>query len=366
MQTSLGSKWSSCALGLIFAAVGCGGGGMSSTGSNSTGSGGGVIQWSPSTSIYVTSNLVQPPGSVLQFPRTANGNTVPTATVTGTSGFYFDGLAIDSAGDLYVGADKVGTTEILEYAPGTTTPAKTIMSSDFQGNPSIDAPIYSMDVDSNGNLYVGAGWFTVGTLGYQGVAVFSGTANGNAAPTRTIAGSSTSIFTPAQLALDSANNLYVANYNPASTSNNILIFSGLANGNVAPTNTIGGSKTTIYYAEGVAVDNAGNIYVATEAPGPTGGVTAPTILEFSAGSVGNVAPVRTISGTSTGMMYQIWGLRVDSAGNVYVLNEGSATVGTEVLEFAPSAIGNAAPTAVISSSSLPGFLPPVPTIALQH
>lgn len=272
---------------------------------------------------------------------------------------------MDSAGDLYVGADKVGTTEVLEYAPGATTPTRTIMSTDFQGNPSIDAPIYSMDVDSNGNLYVGAGWFAISNLEYQGVAIFSGTANGNAVPTRTIAGSSTSIFTPAQLAIDSANNLYVANYNPGSTSNNILIFSDLANGNVAPTNTIGGSKTTIYYAEGVAVDNAGNIYVATEAPGPTGGVTAPTILEFSAGSVGNVAPMRTISGTATDMTYQIWGLRVDRAGNVYVLNEGSGSVGPEVLEFAPGANGNVAPTAVISSSSIPniGY---TPSIALQH
>jgi hypothetical protein len=46
----------------------------------------------------------------------------------------------------------------------------------------------------------------------------------------------------------------------------------------------------------------------------------PDILEVSAGSTGNVAPTRTISGSAT-TMSAVGDLALDSAGNIYVLKD---------------------------------------------
>jgi hypothetical protein len=90
--------------------------------------------------------------------------------------------------------------------------------------------------------------------------------------------------------------------------------------------------------KGIALDSAGNIYVAN---GNTGNVT-PGILEFSAGSMGNVAPIRTISGSAT-TMGGVGNISLDAAGNIYLINESN------ILKFAPDAMGNVPPIATISS-----------------
>ena len=95
--------------------------------------------------------------------------------------------------------------------------------------------------------------------------------------------------------------------------------------------------------EGVAVDSQGNVYVSN-----VDGAGVFSIFEFSAGSTGNVAPMRTISGSAT-TMNAIGNLTVDSAGNIYVLND------INILKFSPTATGNVAPTATISSMFFENF-----------
>jgi hypothetical protein len=75
---------------------------------------------------------------------------------------------------------------------------------------------------------------------------------------------------------------------------------------------------------------------------------------FSAGSTGNAAPVRTIAGAATTMIAPE-SLSVDSAGNVYVLND------LNILKFGPNATGNVAPSATISFVGFSG----VSSIAAQ-
>jgi hypothetical protein len=299
-------------------------------------------------SIYLTQAVPSATtSSILQLPTTANGTVSPTATLTGPANVFFTGLAVDGAGNAYVGAETFGSgggsggpplasVEILVYAPGAsgTQPTRTITSSSLQVN---QGGINALAVDSSGNLYVSA-VLAAPNLG-SGIAIFSPTASGNAVPIRVIEGSSTTIvgLGSIPIAVDSADNIYISNADPLAAES-VLIFNSSANGNVPPTSTIGGPTTTITSIQGLATDSAGNVYVST-----TNGASAlPEILEFSAGSTGDVAPTRTISGSAT-TMTEGGNLALDSAGNIYVLNA------VNLLVFAPNATGNVAPIATITT-----------------
>jgi hypothetical protein len=286
------------------------------------------------------------PSNILQFSTTANGTVSPTATLTGPDNVVFTGLAVDGTGNAYVGGEIFGTgggsggpplasVEILVYAPGVsgTHPTRAITSTSLQTFSAVNA-INALAVDNAGNLYVSAG---------SSVQIFSPTADGDAVPIRTIGGSATTItgVGSISLAVDSANNVYTSSgITVADTPESILIFNSSANGNVPPSSTIGGPLTTISFIQGLAVDNAGNIYVSNV---PSDNPNE-DILVFSAGSTGNVAPIRTISGPAT-TMSSIGSLASDSAGNIYVLNVPN------LLKFAPNATGNVAPIATITTAT---------------
>lgn len=349
MHASVRSSFFSLSL-LLIAILGCGGASVSSGGGSGTGgSGNKTGPLTPSNSVYVTSN-----SSVLQFSRTANGSVTPAATITGPLGFSPHGLAIDSAGNLYVGYDQAGSTKILEYAPGASgfaTPIRIISGPDTDLQAAgADLPIFSMDVDSAGNLYVGVGDIAPGKPSPPGILVFSPTASGDAAPTKSFL---TTLVAPHQLAVDYASNIYAASYaniqflgfiGPGSVS----IYNSTASGTASPDSYIDLPDSSSI-AVGVAVDSAGNVYVASEHVASPQQLTSPSILVFSASSTGSATPVRTISGAAT-TMNQIGGLRVDSAGNIYVLNQTS-TGAPSILKFSATASGNTAPIATITSST---------------
>jgi len=332
-------------IGLLFFTAGCGGGG----------GGGSLPGPGASPSIYLTQALpfigsIQN-SKILLFPTTANGNVSPTSTLTGPDGVFFSGLTVDGTGNAYVGGEIFGTgggsggpslaaAEILVYAPGSsgTHPTRTITSTSLQEN---GGGITALAVDSSGNLYASAILANAG----NGVAIFSPTASSNAVPTRTIGGNATRIVglgsTP--IAVDSADNIYISSADLLAPDS-ILIFNSTANGNVPPSSTIGGPTTTINSIQGLAVDSAGNIYISNV---PSDQNATPDILEFSAGSTGDVAPTRIISGAAT-TIGSIGSLALDNAGNIYVISDAN------VLKFAANATGNVAPIAMITSA--PGLV----------
>jgi hypothetical protein len=90
-------------------------------------------------------------------------------------------------------------------------------------------------------------------VGANASRVYSRTANGDIAPTRTISGASTGLDFPTGLALDLTNNeLFVANPN----ANSITVYSRTANGDIAPTRTISGASTGLNTPTGLALDSA--------------------------------------------------------------------------------------------------------------
>jgi len=333
-------------LTLLVLASGCGGGGTMGGG---TGGGGGPV----GPSLYVTQDLEvsSPVSSIMQFSNDSNGSVSPSSTVKGPTGVSFQGLAVDATGNLYVGGllfsnnpASQGQLEILVYAPGSNgmaKPTRTITGTATGLEGFTQNSISGLAVDSSGNVYVSSGLLKGGLVN-SGISVFPSTANGDVAPTKVITMTGIATFTPGQIAVDSAGNIYVAATDPLAPGV-ILIFASNSTGTVPPTSTLAGSETTFDGVKGVAVDSKGNIYVSNISS--TG---APSILEFSAGSNGNVAPIRTISGSAT-MMNALGNLALDSAGNIYVLND------LNILKFFPTATGNVAPTASISSMFFENF-----------
>jgi len=178
--------------------------------------------------------------------------------------------------------------------------------------------------DSTGHLYVSA--FLAPT---NAIEVFKAGATGCVKPRRTISDEG-------GLAIDSNNLLYVANSKTAT----IDIFPA---GSSTMQAQIGGSNTGLVAPGTVAVDASLDVYVFD--------TKTATISEFAAGAHGNVAPVRTISGSNTGLSGGngfSFGLAVSKvSGEVFVSNPGS----NAILGFAATASGNVAPIQTIAGGA---------------
>ena len=324
------------AFSLLLVMSGCGGGSSGGSGTGPTAS-----------NVYINQDIVLEPQlspSILQFSTTATGSVSPSPKLKGPAGVAFIGLAVDGPGNLYVGgtihSSPFPSAEILVYAPGASgmaTPSRTIAGASTGLNVLNESLVYALALDSSGNVYVSS-YVNVGGILYPGVSIFSAAANGNVAPINVIAGSATTIsgFSPGQIAVDSANRVYTAG-GSLPQPDSILIFNSSSAGNGPPTSSIAGSNTMIEDVVGITLDSAGNIYVANG----NAGVSTPSILVFSAGSFGNVAPIRTISGSATTMI-AAGNLSVDSDANVYVVDLPG------ILKFGPTSSGNVPPTAIIS------------------
>jgi hypothetical protein len=128
-----------------------------------------------------------------------------------------------------------------------------------------------------------------------------------------------------------------------------VVFAAGPNGNAAPIARIAGANTRITNSEGLALDVNDNIWITNY-----GAQTLPAnVLELAAGSNGNVAPMRFITGANTRLGASI-GLAIDRHdGEIYVCSGGNGYAQGAVQVFAHDADGNAAPVAQL----LPGTFP---------
>lgn len=301
----------------------------------------------PPTLLYFVSDANS--NAVTAYPLTANGNVAPTQNIVGAAtGLGFPRrVVLDSTLNIYIANAPAGPAlhSITVYAPaatGNVAPLRTI-SGAATGLTGVDG----LAIDGGGNLFAANCAACFHSSGSDGILIFAPGANGNVAPTNTIAGAATTLNAPTALTFDANGNLLVSN-----GGGSVTTFAPGATGNVAPTATIAGAATglTGNDPECVRNDAAGLIYVCSN--------NNSAILVFAAGANGNVAPIRTLSGAATGLVTPT-SVSFDTSGNMYVANAG----GNTITVYAPGATGNQAPMFTVSGAAT-GLVTPI-GIAIQ-
>ena len=297
------------------------------------------------TSVFVYPPLGNSTGLLNEIPSAAVGSTVTTGLHTPY------GIALDSSGNFYVADDGDSTASppisaSLSVYPagsnGNSAPTATISGT----NTGLSHP-YGVALDSSGNIYVV-------DHGAASVFVYSAGSSGDAAPIATISGSNTGLIHPYGIALDSSGKIYVTDdgvsNNPAAFPPSLFVYSALGNStgqiNESAIATISGGSTGFVSPVGIALDSSGKIYV-TDYGATNSSVYVYPALGSSTGLL-NESPAATISGSNTSLNVP-FGIALDSNGKIYVADYGLASVYVYP-SLVTSGLGmlNEVPTATIS------------------
>jgi hypothetical protein len=246
---------------------------------------------------------------------------------------YPHGVAVGRAGNVFVADMKNCTIRKVTPAGAVTTvagQAGNYGSSDGVGTAAMFSEPCGVAVDTNGNVYVAdSGNNTIRKVTPAGVVTtlaglvrVTGTNDGT--------GSSARFYFPESVAVDSADNVYVAD-----TDNNTIrkvtpagVVTTIAGVAGTPGSVDGtGSAAQFWQPQGVAVDNAGNVYVADTDNNTIRKITlvgTNWVVSTIAGLAGNEGSADGV-GTFAQFYFPL-GVSVDNSGNVYVADTVNKTI----------------------------------------
>jgi sugar lactone lactonase YvrE len=261
-----------------------------------------------------------------------------------------EGIAVDSSSNVYV-ADNAGfrIRKILPTGFTTTLTGKTGISDDETSALFFPFPD-GVAVDSFGNVYV-TNWgdhtirktTSAGvTTTLAGLAGTSGSADG--------AGLAARFYSPAGIAVDGAGNLYVADkgnhaLRKITPAGEVATLAGSAG---ACGNADGaGAAARFNYPTGIAIDNIGNLYVGDSGNHTIRKITPAGVVTTLAGSAGSAG---SADGTGTAARFNSPnGIAVDGTGNVYVADRENHTI----RKITPAGVV----TTVVGQAGIASFVP---------
>lgn len=281
-----------------------------------------------------------------QRVREVTGGIISTLTGNGTAGYagdggapasgqvnYPGGLAVDGSGNLYI-ADTVNQ-RVRKISGGVITTVAGNGTAGNSGNGAaavnaeLDAPV-AVAVDGGGNLFIAdfnndvvrkvtaAG--VISTVAGNGSPGYSG--DGGGAVTAQLKG-------PVSVAVDGAGNLYIAD-----SGNSVvrkvtpggLISTYAGNGTLGSSGD-GGYATAAQLATpaGVAVDSSGNLYIADSGAGTVRLVNAAGLISTIAGGGG--VGYSGDGGPAVGAQFNsLSGIALDASGDVYLADRGNNAI----------------------------------------
>jgi sugar lactone lactonase YvrE len=263
----------------------------------------------PAVATHAPSGTTMPATGITSTGAMLNGSVNPNGSRTGT---YFQ-----YSTDASLPANVVTT---LAGAPGQ------IGSADGSGSAALLVYPGGVAVDGAGNVYVADGNHTVLKITPAGVMTTLAGAAGQVGIVDG-AGSAARFDGPSSVAVDGAGNVYVVdgfNFTIRKiTPNGVVTTLAGSPGQRGSTDGIG-SAASFAYPDGVAVDSAGNIYVADTVNDTIRKITPAGVVSTLAGSAGQPG---SDDGTGSAARFNYpAGVAVDSTGNVYVADSGNDTI----------------------------------------
>ena len=287
-----------------------------------------------------TIRKVTPAGVVTTFAGTAGIQGSADGTGPAATFLLPLGIAIDATGNLYVSDSGNNTIRKITPAGVVTTlagKAGPAAYADGTGSSARFSAPWGVAVDSAGNVYVGdtnnqlirmitpSGVVTTlaGTPGTVESADGSGPGSG--------------FNFPAGVAVDSKGDVYVADQSnqairKVSPQGQISTLAGTATVFGSADGT--GASARFRYPSAVAVDGSGNVYVADSGNYTVRLVSPNGVVTTLAGAVGSYG-IADGSG-SAARFSNLQGITVDASGNVYVADSGNDTIRKGVASGAPS------------------------------
>jgi sugar lactone lactonase YvrE len=277
-----------------------------------------------------TIRKITPTGTVSTIAGLAGNRGSTDGTGAAARFFWPEGLAVDAAGNLYVADTGNSTIRKITPAGSVSTLAglpRSDGSTDGAGKSARFKYPFGIAVDASGTVYVGDTYnHTIRKISPAGeVTTLAGTP-GTAGSNNGV-GSAAGFNYPSGLAVDAAGNVYVADtYNHTirkiAPDGTVTTLAGTANSSGSHDGT--GSAAQFNYPTGVSVDPTGMLCVADTDNSIIRRITPEGVVTTLTGTAGAIGSADG-SGSAARFTYP-YGVTTDPAGAVYVADTGNQTI----------------------------------------